>query len=178
MLLYHGFVFVTGVLGKDTADDDALASEFVGALDAFVHHDLHLQTCLLEACHEGAALLIGKEAKDALSYLLAYLVDGDELVEGGTFQAIHRAEGAGKFLGYGLTHEANADGEEYALKGDLTRAFDAAHDILSRLLAHALETTDMGDAQVVEIGSIVYQAYRIEEVYGLGSKTVDIHCFA
>ena len=93
MLLDHRLVLIARVLGKDTTDDDALARQLIGALDALIHHDLHLQASLLEACHEGAALLIGKEAQDALRYLLPYLIDSDKFFECSILQALHGAEG-------------------------------------------------------------------------------------
>jgi hypothetical protein len=120
MLLNHSFVFVARVQSKDSANNDAFAGKLIGAFDAFVYYQLHLKTSLCEACHEGAALLIGEEAEYALGYLLAYLVDGNKFVEGGSSQVFHRTKSAGEFLGYGLTYEADADGEEYAFERHFT----------------------------------------------------------
>ena len=102
------FVFVAGMAGKDAADDDGLALQFVSVVGQILFSGSQLQAGLLQAFDQGTVFLVGEIQPDALGYLLSDFVHMDQIIKCGLCEGINGSKGFGNFLGDGFSHKTDA----------------------------------------------------------------------
>ena len=141
------------MVAEHTADHDALPSELVRDVSRLSLREFHLQTIATQTLHNLAVLLVVEVGDDALRHHLTDALDFLYLLESGIHQGVDILEMACQQLGRCLSHEADAKGEDHALKGHFLRSGDAIDNTLCRLRATAV-TINLLHFDFIEVGHV------------------------
>ena len=124
VLLDEGLVLVAAVVLEHSADDDRLPRKLVGLSLPLLFAKLHLKAVAAQPLHEGTVRGIGKVADYAARDDLSDAVDLHQALHRSLHHLIHAAVIAGERLCRYLSDEADADGIEHALEGNLLAVLD------------------------------------------------------
>ena len=109
----------------------------------------------------------------------AYGVDGAQLFDGGTDDAVDVVILGYDGLGNHFAYIADAQSEQHPLEGHGFRLLQCVDDILGGLLLEADlivgQTVEFAKSEAIEVGYILDQAGIVEELHLAFSKTFNVH---
>ena len=175
MLLDHHLILITTMLGKDSADDDALARQLISDALYLLFAQTHLHTILAQAVDDLHVLRMTEIRLHALGNHLTDSLHFLQLLHRGVHQSIHRLEMTSQQSCRGLADKADAQGKHHPFERHLGGMLDAVDNILSRQTAVLVTTCNLSNVEVVEVGHVVDESAAPVFVNRLWTKRHDVH---
>ena len=125
--------------------------------------------------HHLAVVRLVKKGADALRHRGPYVVNDQQLLFRSVHDRVDLAKVARQRLGRGLAHVADAQAKQEARQGGFFGFFQRVHNVLRRLVCHAVQRGQGGKPQAVQIGQRADQAGVHQLVHQLFAQAFDLN---